>query len=173
MNTYKILIVAGSVILSTLAFSNTAFASDWMNESFTKDKNSLHEQLYAVTSDTTALTFICKAKKFRAAISTTNNNAAQILNIYSETRRRINRKVELTIDGKSADTPKWMINPARKIFVTPDRSTTIKLYNAVVGGKDVSIQRKGEMKYVLDLPPPNQAFANFGANCGIGKLKEG
>lgn len=170
MNTYKTLIVAGSAILSTLAFSNAALAGEWTSQAFSPSQPQ-NEQLFAATSDNTAITFTCVNTKLRVAISAENNEADKITSSFNEARGKRMRKVDLMIDGELVPTKKWLNASRNQIFVTPDRASSAKIYNAALKQQPISIQSKYLEKTDLSFPALNEDFTKFGAGCGLGTLK--
>ncbi|MEP3892079.1 MAG: hypothetical protein ABJN69_16600 [Hellea sp.] len=163
--------IAGSAILLSFAISIPASATDWTAKSISAGNDTTDEQLYAAASDSSAITFTCVGTKLRAVISGQSDDAENILKAYLQPGRRITRPIALSIDGNAVSRTEWRYSPNDRIFVTPDRATTVDLYNAVVGQKPVTIERNRKVKYDFMFPTPNSDFAAFGKSCGVGNQK--
>lgn len=84
-------------------------------------------------------------------------------------RRRKARSVDLVIDGEDTRSTTWSYVPAMKIYMPQKKSVVRKLYNAVIRRSVVTAGTDYNDPVTLLLPKPNAAFADFGAECGLGR----
>lgn len=82
-----------------------------------------------------------------------------------------NRKVNVYVNDELQDRAKWGYFKRTNSLYAMNTMQTMLLYNNIIRGDKVEIEHKGE-RYDLTLPEPNQSFANWGAQCGVGLLKD-
>ena len=122
------------------------------------------------TSDTSpGLMFTCLTGKFYVAASVKPQNFRDTFN--SSTRRHKIKLVDMRLDGgEKTSLGKWLFKPSLGGISSRKRSQAAKLYNAVIRHQEVTLYMSGKKPVTLDLPKPNRAFAEFGAECGLGKF---
>lgn len=73
----------------------------------------------------------------------------------------------VTIDGKRIKGEQWLFMPAMKVYRAREFETIARIYNAAVRGSDVRFRHRGR-DIQLNLPPLDNTFKTFGADCGRG-----
>lgn len=76
------------------------------------------------------------------------------------------------INGEQLETNRWTYLKKRKVAIPHSRKLTRKLYNAAIRQDRVEIDFDGKKKFTALLPKPNAVFADFGADCGLGRNKK-
>lgn len=82
--------------------------------------------------------------------------------------RRETRRVKLFINNVKSKTTRWHYPDGIKSVSATDNKTKADLYNAAIRGDVVTLKFKKDDAVTLFLPKPNEAFAKFGAACGLG-----
>lgn len=75
------------------------------------------------------------------------------------------------INGEQLPPNRWTYLKKRKVAIPHSLSVTKKLYNAAIRQDEIDIDFDGKEKFSPLLPKPNTVFADFGAECGLGRLK--
>lgn len=65
----------------------------------------------------------------------------------------------------------WLYFEDNSAALSRDNKAAKKIYNAVVRGQSMTVTIRGRHKATLSVPKISSTFANFGAECGIGRLK--
>ena len=127
------------------------------------------ELIFTTSAQTNGLVFTCLEKKFRATTSVEPQNLLTLLK-----RIRYGRGfkyVDMRVDGgPKISLKRWHYDPNNTFMQSETRSAAARLYNAIISGKQVVLYIEGRQPLALDLPKPNRAFAEFGAECGLGKF---
>jgi len=145
------------------AMASPSLAAEWDGK-----QGSNSEQVYLTTENDTAITFLCLGDKLRVIIAEEGIEGSDMLKSYMNSKRRISRDVTVNITGKKPISSKWNISPSSKIYMAPSRKEALKLYNAAVTQTEATIKRRDKTVMSLKFPKPNQSFAEFGSQCGVG-----
>lgn len=86
-------------------------------------------------------------------------------------RRMKIKKPKMTVDGENIKSEEWIFMPALDVYRARRSAPFKTLYNATLLGSDVRA-KIGRIEMPLNLPPADDAFKDFGANCGIGRLAD-
>lgn len=87
----------------------------------------------------------------------------------SQRSRRIRPSIK--IDGESVLSHYWSYQPTLQLALPAKQIVTRKIYNAAIRQHSVEVDLSNKKSVTLILPKVNTAFADFGANCGVGRLK--
>lgn len=74
--------------------------------------------------------------------------------------------------GKMEALGRWLSFEDDTVFLSRDRKPTAKLYNAILRGHSIEIFVNRKNATRLSIPPINDAFRDFGADCGAGRKRE-
>ena len=117
------------------------------------------------------VSFYCLKNVFGANIAVEPVDFAIIIDEWATTRRQRATKPTLTINGEKQKSEMWTYVPPLKLLIPRKKYVARKLYNASIRGSDVQLKMSGKKAITLILPKPNLAFADFGADCNMGKNK--
>lgn len=95
---------------------------------------------------------------------------ALISNPPDSTRMKL-RRPKIIVDGKQIKGEDWIYMPAMDVYRMRRVASFRALYNATLTGSDVRIKSRPE-DIPLNMPAADDAFKDFGAACGIGRLAE-
>ncbi len=128
------------------------------------------ETIYSTQKDLPGnVSFICLRKTFMANVALEPADFRVIVDNWQTSSRARVRQPTLLINGESAKPAAWTYSPTLQ-FLYPRKTVTVKkLYNAAIRGDTVQIKLDGSDPITLVLPKPNAAFADFGADCGLGR----
>ncbi len=135
-----------------------------------KDEDKYHGEAMVSTSTTTpGLLFICLNKRLRVSAAL---KPQDLRKNYRKPSRKVSYKyVDMTLDGgEKIPLERWGYAKDHKIIRSSRRMPAAKLYNAVIRNQQVTLFVGGKKPITLALPKPNRAFAEFGAECGLGKF---
>ncbi|PHR94454.1 MAG: hypothetical protein COA69_02340 [Robiginitomaculum sp.] len=143
-------------------------------ESFTANREDLSvagELVYTTNNTEPGMLFSCQNNKLRAAISLTPQNWEEAM--QKSSRRSKTRDVKMTLDGgETVSLGKFVFKPTLQTLTARNRKQAVRLYNAAIKGQDITISMAAKNSVTISLPKPNQMFADFGGQCGIGKYKK-
>jgi len=127
------------------------------------------EVIYTTSTTQNGLMFSCLAGSFGVAASLKPKDFRAT---FSETAgRHKGRYLDMRLDGgEKIGLGLWIYKPTLDAISSRKRSQAAKLYNTVVRRQKVTLHMDSKKPVLLDLPKPNTAFAEFGAECGIGKF---
>lgn len=121
-------------------------------------------------NDTTEgnVAFTCFSGAFAANVALEPVNLGDIIKNPPKTKRTKLRRPDIRIDGEFMRSTDWIYLPKLRVYRARKKSTAAKLYNAVIRKNKVEM-RAGSGDYtLLNLPPVDSAYKNFGAECGLG-----
>ena len=75
---------------------------------------------------------------------------------------------DITIAGEEQSAKQWAYMPAMKVFRARKKSSAAKLYNAAIRNDPVTARYRGDT-ISLNMPQIDNTFADFGADCGMGR----
>lgn len=128
------------------------------------------EALATTSEEEPGALFICLGSSFRVSISLTPQNIRK--NYRKASRSFKGKYVDMKLDdGKKISLGHWAYAPDTKIIRASKHASAAKLYNAAIRQQQVTLYVSGKKPVILNLPKPNAAFADFGAECGIGRNK--
>jgi len=134
----------------------TYIPTDWIHSSAT-DKN--------------GAAFVCNGKKLSLIVAMKPQNISTLFNGQKK-GRAMNRSLSLFINNELVDKSTWILRPGKDLASAKNQKVIRKIYNAAIRGDTVSVQRKSSApKIEISLPKVNDAFADFGGPCGIGRKK--
>ena len=131
------------------------------------------EYIYTVGPDSVGATAImCFGGIPQAVVATTNDPIRpSLMEALKKTKGRyIHPTVKINDDEISES--RWTYRPKAKLAIPHDANVTRKIYNAAIRGDTVSIDISGKGSFSLILPKPNVNFADFGAECGMGRNRK-
>lgn len=125
------------------------------------------EAIYSTSTRTNGAMLSCLEGNFYGALALKPQDLRKSFKKSTVTHRL--RRVYYTLDGGSKKPlGKWIHKPTLDIIASFKRSQAAKIYNAAIRGQKVTIYIEGKKPIALDLPKPNQTFAEFGSECGLG-----
>ena len=135
--------------------------------------------LFTTSNVSHGLLLSCLEGKFRASIALEPKDLRAIFQNTSFSGLRYHGKfiptnqsltfIDMRLDkGQKIPLGRWFFDKTNNSVQSRKRKAAAKLYNAVVRGQTVTVLTEGHLPFTLELPKPNQAFANFGAKCGLG-----
>ncbi len=144
-----------------------------------KNQNDIGEILYTTSETAPGLFFTCLAGKLRVGVGFkpqdlyTALSGTKTYGVSGEGNFVPDEKMLSYIDMTLDDGPKiglgrWLYYKDRETAQSRKRVPAAKLYNAVVREQTVTVFAKRKQA-LLDIPRPNAAFADFGAECGLGR----
>ncbi len=112
--------------------------------------------------------FTCFAGAFSANVALKPVSLENIIKNPPKTRRAKLKRPDIKIDGEIIKSTDWIYMPKLEVFRARKKSTASKLYNSVIRKTKVEM-RSGLGDYtLLNLPPVDRAYKNFGSECGLG-----
>ena len=120
------------------------------------------EALYVAGDRAASVAFLCDDSTIQARIATAPTDLSGGLTPVFDRARRASGWIE--IDGERVYDGGFVYLPDQKMALPNERAAAAKLYNAVIQGQAVRVRVKGEAM-PLDLPPVDEAFADFHARC--------
>ena len=125
------------------------------------------EAIYTTSQTTNGAMLTCLEGKLYATLALKPQDFMAAF--HKSTRTHKIRRVDYSLDN-STKKPlgKWIHKPTLDVLASFKRSQAAKIYNSAIRGQKVTLYMEGKKPVILDLPKPNQAFANFGAECGLG-----
>lgn len=146
------------------AFSGNAVKKDLLYKPFAGDA------IYTNQPNASGnVSFSCFRGTLAANVGLTPTDFETLFADPPRSRRRKARSVDLVIDGENTRSTTWSYVPAMKIYMPQKKSIVRKLYNAVIRRSVVTAGTDYNDPVTLLLPKPNAAFADFGAECGLGR----
>lgn len=80
--------------------------------------------------------------------------------------------VDMTLNGgEKIGLGRWHYSKEKQTAYSRKRKPAAKLYNALVRKQVIAVETKSKDPVTIVVPKFNAAFADFGAECGIGRLK--
>lgn len=129
------------------------------------------ETIYTDSPDEGDVAITCLREKLYVSVEAKPVNFEKFVVEHLSSQRAKVRAVTLKIDGEKKSRNKWTYILEHKVLLAQKRSDKIKVYNAAISGKAVTLQIGNGKAFKLNLPKPNPVFADFGANCGVGRNK--
>ncbi|MEP3892078.1 MAG: hypothetical protein ABJN69_16595 [Hellea sp.] len=129
------------------------------------------ETIYTNSSDKGDVAITCLREKLYLSVETKPINFEEFVVNHLTSQRAKVRAVTLRIDGDKKSRNRWTYIPEHKVLLAQKRSDKVKVYNAAISGKAVTLEIGNGKAFKLNLLKPNSTFANFGANCGLGRNK--
>ena len=179
-------------VLSPSAFADDEGENKWERRGITmsytgaysdrrKMKIDSGEILYTTSDTKPGFYFSCLEGKFRAGLTFIPQDirkAFSNLEGYGMNSRgnfvpyyNGQTYVGLYLDGgKRMSLGQWLYYEDKDITLSRKRKPAAQLYNAIVRKQSVRVEAKGD-QVDLTAPKLNAAFADFGADCGLGRLK--
>lgn len=113
----------------------------------------------------------CLLDKLSSTIEVKPTDFATFVTTSPNTQRARYRNVRLRINGEKVSNNKWTYVPKHKVILARSQSDTNKIYNAGVNGNKVSVQVGNGKIIELNIPEMDDAFAEFGGACNLGRNK--
>jgi len=95
---------------------------------------------------------------------------ALMSNPPESTRMKLKRP-KIDVDGTRIKGEDWIYMPAMNVYRMRRTASFRALYNATLRGSDVRVKARPN-DIALNMPPADDAFKDFGAACGIGRLAD-
>ncbi len=180
---FTLSVISTVLLLTTPSLAATTDTSDsWISanynlthigEDFVRNRAELvkkSELLFTTNTNEAGLLFSCVNKRFRVIVSTKPQDWAETLT--KTTRHYKARHVSIALnDGPSVAFGKFIYKSKLNILSGKTSAQAVKLYNATIQGQQITLKMSGKSAIKLTPPKPNQMFADFGSQCGIGKHK--
>lgn len=119
------------------------------------------------------VSFLCSNGGLVAAISLEGRDRAyrQIARtITAEPNKQRRIRPQIVIDGDKQSRTDWLMRTDNNMIVPIDPKVSIRIYNAAITRKPIVLKSvRGVDDFALHLPEPNQEFAYFGGDCGMGR----
>lgn len=129
------------------------------------------EAIYTDNKETPgAVAFTCVAGKMSLAIATKPKDFEAFIRNNTKSQSSRTRKVPLYINGDRQILENWTYVSKTDILMPRTQIERNKVYNAVLRQDKVEIDMDFKDRFSLVLPKPNDAFNDFGKDCGIGRL---
>ena len=119
------------------------------------------------------VSFLCSNGGLVAAVSLEGrgrayNQIARTITAEPNKQRRI--RPQIVVDGDKQSRTDWLMRTDNKMIVPIDPKVSIRIYNAAITRKPIMLKGvRGTDDFMLHLPEPNQDFAYFGGDCGMGR----
>jgi len=115
------------------------------------------------------IAFTCLLERLSATVEVKKIDFAKFVTGQPDIGRSRFRYATLYINDEKKSYNQWRYSPKNKVLLSQARSDTNALYNAVVRGDKVSLKVNGGKKIRLNLPQKDDAFAEFGGACSLGR----
>ena len=126
------------------------------------------EVIYTTDANQNGVMFTCLAGRLYVAASVEPRDFRETF-LQASSRRKY-KYVDMRLnDGKKIGLGTWIYKPSLDSISSMKRPQAAKLYNAVIRKQKVTLFVSSKKPIMLNLPKPNQTFAEFGAACGLGK----
>ncbi len=137
-----------------------------------KIKPKVMEIAYVKNTDANARVALnCTINQMQLAVTLGSEEGWRAYEEIMFLRNTRNRKVDVYVNDELQERAKWGYFKRTNSLYAMNTMQTMLMYNNIIRGDKVEIEHKGE-RYDLTLPEPNQSFANWGAQCGVGLLKD-
>lgn len=147
----------------TMSYSGLGFTK---TQRATIDKG---EVVHSTSDTSSGLMFSCLSGHLLVSIALKPQDFRD--SFQKTTGRNKYKHVDMRLDGgERKGLGVWIHKPSLDAVSSRKRSQAAKLYNAVVRRQTIMIYMDGKKPVTLDIPKPNRTFAEFGAECGIGKF---
>lgn len=113
--------------------------------------------------------FSCFRGKLSANIGFEPTDFKTLFTDMTRSRRQRAKKIMLYIDGEALRSTQWSYILDMNIYMPQKTLIAKKLYNAAILGKEVTAGPTYKKQTPLILPKPTAVFADFGAECGVGR----
>ena len=114
--------------------------------------------------------FTCYGGNFSVNVSLEQIDMGTLFTNTPDSTRRKLKRAYIKINGEPIKSSAWIYMPAMKVYRAREKSTSAKLYNAVIRGSDVEMKSNRSGYVSLNLPAVDTSFKNFGSDCGLGIL---
>ena len=127
------------------------------------------DSIYSGTAETTGnVAFSCYVNTFAASFAPDAIDLKEALQLGVSTKQVKLRRPDIKINGEKIKRTDWIFLPKLGVYRAHKKSTSAKLYNAVILGDKIEAKTKGRAYVTLNLPPVDRVFKNFGPECGLG-----
>lgn len=153
----------------TVTFVTTALAA----ESSAEDNWRVHAAtdegvpvtIVSGTDSTIGALITCKGGILNAAVGMEAGDMAEAVSIDTERSKR--RTAWLTVADDEPYKARWNYMPRARIAVTTEGTSARKLYNAAIRSDTVTWNASFTDPLTLQMPPMNDVFKGFAANCSV------
>jgi len=153
-------------VFVTIVFTGSAVSLDELG------KPNQIEVVYSGTSETRGnVQFNCFNGRPSVSFALEPVDMREMLTNPPDSRRRKLKRPKISIDGTRIDGEDWIYMPAMEVYRARRMASLKSLYNATVMGSAVEVRTRGNTE-LLNLPTADDAFKDFGAKCGLGRLAE-
>lgn len=159
--------LAKMIVTGLLAsgLAGAAIADEWHAKSHS-DENSSKEVIFSGDETSNGILFLCTGGSLAAYVATEPGDISERMQDFSAKARALS--VRLAAGDRTYEADRWIHMPRMRILVPPS-SASAALYNAVVRGDAVTIERRARSPITITPPPMNDAFKDFGSGCGLGR----
>lgn len=147
----------------TMTFSGFAVPKDVVGQALPA------ETIFTNASGAGDVALTCLLDKLSSTIEIKDTDFAAFVLGQPDTRRARFRNVRLIVNDEKISYNQWTYVPKHKVLLARRQSDTNALYNAIVRGDKVSIKVSGGKIIKLNLPQKDDAFAEFGGACNLGR----
>lgn len=113
----------------------------------------------------------CLGGSFMVVVSTDDISISKNFRdawMYPNKRKR---RPTVMINEEQQDPNHWVYLKKRGIAIPQERKLSLKIYNAAIRQDKILVDFDNKKSFSLNLPKPNTDFAEFGAECGMGRYK--
>jgi hypothetical protein len=158
-----------------IAWQSMNYAIRFTGNMPSKEQRARSYKVEAIYSNAVAekgnVAFTCVNGIFSVAIALEPTDFEAFIRDNEKSKRRRTRKVPMFINGKRQKLKNWTYVPKTKILLPMKTSTRNKIYNAAIRQDEVLVNLEFKDQVKLILPKVDNTFAEFGAECGLGKNK--
>lgn len=130
------------------------------------------EVVYSGTADTPGnILFNCYNGRPSVSFAITPTGMRTMLTKAPDSRRMSIKRPKIIINGDRIKGEDWIYMPEMNVYRARRTASFKSLYNATVLGSDVRVKTRGD-DIRLNMPPADDVFKDFGAECGLGLLAE-
>jgi len=127
------------------------------------------ESIYSGNTETEGnVAFTCYIKSFSASFAPDAVDLESVLRQGASTKQVKLRRPDIKINGEKIDRTDWIYLPKLGVYRARKKSTSAKLYNAVIRRDKIEVKTRRRDYVALNLPPVDITFKNFGPECGLG-----
>lgn len=119
---------------------------------------------------TTAI--MCFEGKLQAVIAVGDKSINESVGKAWRGQRTRSVRPDFTINGKAISGSYWAYQPNTQLAIPRRPKLTRQIYNASIRGDAVELDLAAKDNVSVILPKPNADFAEFGAECGVGRNKK-
>lgn len=172
------------MVSADLPVSDNTQRTEWVRSEFTfVPERGFSKEAMQTTSDgemihTTAndkrgnVAIICLNGRLMSAISLNEEDIFPRTRDVWDSQRSRRIRPHVKIDGKTVRADYWWYQPKLQLTLPMKSSVSRKFYNAAIRQQNVEVDLSNKKPVTLILPKPNGDFADFGAKCGMGRLKD-